>query len=852
MSTATATNNTEILVYGKALKKQKPMYTCDHTLVIVESPSKCPIIHNILSNDGCTAGGIIYKVIATQGHFYQLSGYGKNFEPKYSIIAGKGKIVDELKIQIGIARNVIIATDADREGEAIAYHICRASGLDLNTTRRIVFSEITSFAILNAINNPQIINMNLVLAQQTRTILDLMVGYKISPLLWKYVGGGTNTDFGTTKNITLSAGRCQTPALRLIHDDEIFRKKCAEEISTNVQKYRIFGNFFTQKFPFELIIGDKNMDNMNIDNVRSFLKESSNFSHSITKVKQSICSYSPPLPFNTCSLIQAASNHLSISPKDTMDICQLLYQNGHITYARTDSCIFSSIFHEQVNCYIKQRYNQCISNPDVPMSDSSLKSFLPHEAIRPTSLNTLELSSTKFSSKEKALYKLIYQHSIEACMNTAVYNVLEISISAPQSMEYIYSIEYPKIIGWKIVQTTSAKIALLQKTWNSLNILAVKGKVVKYNLIEASIFPNVNGLCLHYSEAGLVKTLQQNSIGRPSTFSSIIDIIQQRGYTTKKNNIEGKLVQCFDLKLLEEGSIEEKQVDKIFGNEKNKLVITKLGERTIDFLIKYFNTLFSYSFTAEMETHLDLIANGSEDWIIVCNRCQESINKSMEFLKQDGEQKFPLDETHEVIFLKNGPIIKQTLIIHENEDDDEDDICGDIRRAEGTASSSVKKFKTKLKTIDSNIHLDLIKLGQGGYKLEELLALSNYSLGDYEGHPLYLKKGKFGLYIEWGEDGQNKTSIKNIQIPPDEITLSDIVTFLTTPAPNEPGKEKNGICRIVCSYMSIRIGKYGPYIFYQTIQMKKPKIISLKKFQHAYMTCDVAILEQFINQQNNR
>jgi DNA topoisomerase-1 len=322
-----------------------------------------------------------------------------------------------------LSDEVIIATDDDREGESIAWHICDYFNLPVDTTKRIIFHEITKPALQDAVANPTIINMNIVQAQFTRQILDLMIGFKISPLLWRYIS--------TNEKNSLSAGRCQTPALKLIYDNHInITNLCNNKII-----YKINGYFTKLSLPFKL----NNIFN-NEQEVNQFLKDSINHSHTFLIKDIKTKHNNPPIPLNTSRLQQIASNDLHLSPKETMRICQTLYEKGFITYMRTENTKYSNYFVNMVKQYLLKRGDDSLFNA----TDSGRfieKNSKAHEAIRPTNINLEEISD-KFDSKIRKMYKLIWENSIISCLEPSVVSVLTACINAPNNYEYTYDAEY--------------------------------------------------------------------------------------------------------------------------------------------------------------------------------------------------------------------------------------------------------------------------------------------------------------------------------------------------------------------------------------------------------------------------
>ncbi len=778
-----------------------------YSLVIVESPAKCDKIEKYL--------GPGYKCIASYGHLQQLASlkdidFNNYFKPNFRPLEIKKQQINRIKGLINNCKEVILATDDDREGEGIAWHICSLFNLSFEDTKRIIFHEVTEPAIKAAINNPVRLNMNMVNAQQGRQILDLLVGFKISPVLWQNI---SRTKLG------LSAGRCQTPALRLIYDNQ-------KDIDNSPGKkvYNTTGYFTDQNLPFVL---NYNYDNE--DKMVKFLEETTEHQHVITCEKPKDSIRKAPEPFTTSTIQQTSSNELHISPKETMEICQKLYEGGYITYMRTDSKIYSKEFIEKASIFIVKKYGSDYEDYPEPLLHPLIKVWNDtdnkkskksskkinkkekegpppqeaHEAIRPTNINIEKLpEDSDFTSREVRLYRMIWRNTVESCMVDAIYKSFAAKITAPEKYEYKYLTEQIMFPGWKLVngyEETNPIYSYLQ---------TIKKGIINYKKIVCKL--TMKDLKSHYTEAKLVQLLEQKGIGRPSTFSSLVEKIQERGYI-KKENIKGKIIICTDYEL-EDDEITEIENQREFGNEKNKLVIQSIGVIVLEFLLKTYRNLFEYEYTKNMEDILDLIAKGEKEYHELCAECLSEIEQSSKTLTRDNKEDIIIDENHIYMIGKHGPVIKYV-----NVDNPKD-----------TKFISVKK------------DIDLDKLRNGEYTIKEIIEDSNLNkkLGYYKDNELFLKKGQFGIYIVWGE---NKKSINNIQIKESDITLDDIIPYIeNTTNPN--------MVREITPELSIRNGKYGDYIFYKTNKMTKPKFYKLNEFKENYKSCDIDVLKEWINE----
>lgn len=810
-------------------------------LVIVESPSKCKKIEKYLNdNDDLN----IYEVVATMGHITCLKSLNNidmeaGFKCKYDLIESKKKNTDSIKQRIKKVDAVILACDDDREGMGINYSVCQTFNLDVTKTKRIVFNEITETAIVNAVKNPTIINMDVVHAQHARQILDLLVGFKISPMLWKFI----------TKNPdnSLSAGRCQTPALRLIYDNQM-------EINDVEEKkvYNTTGMFTNMNLLFEL-----NKQFETEDDVTDFLDESSRFTH-VFNCSQPIKIYkAPPEPFSTSRIQQVASNELHYSPKDTMRICQTLYEGGFITYMRTDSKTYSKEFIRSATEFITNEYpngekyiNENIesltlgnsatsgdepskanksckskksnkSNNSDKSDDNSDSSKKPapqeaHEAIRPTNINLRELpeniDAKTFGSKERRMYKLIWVTTVESCMKPASYYSITAKISAFNNNTFSYKSEQIDFPGWKIVEN---KYDSESKEYNYL--LKMKTGV---DIIYKKLFSKVTikGSKLHYTEARLVQLLEEKGIGRPSTFSAIVEKIQERGYV-KKEDIKGKTLACSDFEL-EDGEIFEIETKREFGNEKGKLVIQPLGIIVSEFLTKHFGELFDYNYTSLMEESLDKIAKGEvEKWYETCANCNTQIDNLIQALDGKNKIEFDLDENNTYLIGKYGPVIK----------------CVDEKN--GKQEITFKPVKKEV---------DMSKLENGEYKLEDIVDNKKpqnrtYILGKIDDKDVVLKKGRYGVYVTCGDKSKTLKEFGNR--PLENITLDEVRKYLD---------ESERFFREINKNTSLRKGPKGDYVFYKTAKMKKPQFYSLISFKtdtkEDYKICDLDILKSWLSE----
>ena len=755
-------------------------------LLIVESPAKCGKIEGFL--------GPGYKCMATYGHLRTLNNlknidFSNNFKPTFTTLDSKTKQIKALQWAVDRCDEVIIATDNDREGEAIAWHICMLFKLSLTKTKRIIFKEITKTAIVNAVKNPEKIDLNLVYAQHCRQIVDLMVGFKISPILWDNIS--RNSKDG------LSAGRCQTPALKLVYDNYKEIEQSPGTIVFNIQ-----GSFTNINLMFTL---NKHFNEEK--EAEGFFEKSLEFSHIFSRGQPKKSVKKSPQPFTTSSLQQVANTELRSTPKDTMRACQKLYEAGLITYMRTDSRTYNKEFVDSAKKYIEKTWNEKYVNEKIDdlterrqeKKKDKPKSQEAHEAIRPTNI-TRKTITDDFTLKEQKMYALIWRNTCQSCMSSAVYSSLQSKISAPDSYEYRYSCEEPIFLGWHILSNTEPD----SKSYNY--VLSMKNnEAIKYNKLYGKT--GLKDAKTHLTEARLVNLLESKGIGRPSTFSSLVEKIQERKYV-KRGNVVGIKVDCNEYEVMKK--IKKTSVEKNFGNEKNKLIIQPVGIIVIEFLYRHFDSMFAYDYTKHMEDMLDEIAQGKALWHNLCSSCDKEITVLSKELKP-SKACIKIDDNHDYIIGKYGPIIKYTN--------------------PNTQEVTFKKVKT---------NINISRLRENQYTLEEVLEDNHDTrgmlIGEYQDHDLYLKKGQFGLYVEWGK---NKRSIASINIEEADLTLDNITEYLS---------KNNSILREIDEHSNIRKGKYGEYIFIKKPTMKKPKFVGLSGFEHDIYTCDIKELIDWIKE----
>jgi DNA topoisomerase-1 len=546
-------------------------------LVIVESPAKAKTIEKYLGKD--------YTVKSSFGHIRDLPKKGlsidkeKGFEPTYEISADKKKVVAELRKLTKSSDTIWLASDEDREGEAIAWHLCEALKLDPKTTKRIVFHEITKPAILAAIENPRTVDKDLVDAQQARRILDRLVGYELSPVLWKKVQAG------------LSAGRVQSVAVRLVVEREREIKNFEAVVT-----YKVVAIFMVEGEELKAELATRLP---NEADARKFLEDCANATFKVTDIATKPSTRSPSAPFTTSGLQQEAARRLSYSVKQTMTLAQRLYENGHITYMRTDSTNLAGQAIGAAEEYIAKTFGKNYHQVR-QYKTKNASAQEAHEAIRPTDFN---ITSAGGDAQQAKLYELIWKRTLASQMAPAKLDRTEITIQ-PSSRKELFVAKGEVLVfdGFIKVYGGGKDDTLLPAVTSS--------QVLPLNVMNATQSFSKAGA--RYSEAALVKKLEELGIGRPSTYAPTISTIQSRGYV-EKADLEGteRVVRELTLK---QGTITESERTEITGADRNKLLPTHTAEMTTDFLVKHFSSIVDYDFTARAEESFDKIAEGKQQW----------------------------------------------------------------------------------------------------------------------------------------------------------------------------------------------------------------------------------------------
>lgn len=740
-------------------------------LVIVESPAKAKTIGEFLGKD--------FLVKSSFGHIRDLSkdDFGidlkNNYTPHYIIPQDKKSLVNELKSAANDVQLVWLASDEDREGEAIAWHLTEVLGLTPEKLRRIVFHEITPDAINHAIQNPRGIDINLVNAQQARRILDRIVGFELSPVLWKKV------------KPALSAGRVQSVAVRLLVERE-------REINsfTSTSSYRITGHFLHsdkegKTYPLQAEYQERPATK---EGAIELLEQCKNAKYTVTDLKIRPTKKSPPPPFTTSTLQQEGSRKLGFSVAQTMSIAQKLYEAGKITYMRTDSVQLSNAAIAAAKKVIEAEYGSEFSKTR-NFKTKTKGAQEAHEAIRPTYMNTKSVSGNK---QEQRLYELIWKRTMASQMSEARIEKTTIDISASNlNKQFIATGEVIKFEGFLIIYIESSDDENEEQTKGLLPPVS-KGDHLKMEQIVAT--QKYSQSPPRYTEASLVKKLEELGIGRPSTYAPTISTIQNRGYVIKEDR-PGK-VRSYNIFTLAHNQIEELQKTEMSGSEKAKLFPTDIGMLVTDFLVENFGDILDYNFTASVEKEFDKIAEGKLEWTGMLHDFyptfhDQVVQTTLSRPKPTGMRNLGSDPvTGKPVYVKLGPYGPMVQI--------------------GEASDTEKpKFASLLK----NQSMETITL-------EDALGLFNLprSVGKFEGQEIIAGIGKFGPYIRH----QNKFySLKKENDNPATIALDDAITLINEKRENE----KKKVIKLFPEQTDLQIlnGRWGPYIQYQKANFRIPK-----------------------------
>lgn len=731
-------------------------------LVIVESPAKAKTIQKYLGKD--------FEVKSSFGHIRDLPKKGmginlENFTPDYEISADKKKVVADLKAASKKAETVWLASDEDREGEAIAWHLAQELKLKSENTKRIVFHEITKNAILKAVENPREIDQNLVNAQQARRVLDRIVGFEMSPVLWKKVKPG------------LSAGRVQSVAVRLI----VEREKEIREFKP-VPSYKVEGVF--TNLEKQEISAKLKKDFTKEQDAENFLNQVQNIDFKVLNVDVKPAQRSASAPFTTSTLQQEASNRLGYGVTTTMRVAQRLYEEGYITYMRTDSVNLSQEAINAAKSQILKEFGEEYSQPRNYVTKSA-SAQEAHEAIRPTDFGVKSIGDAQLNK----LYQLIYKRTLASQMTNAKLEKTIIEIGNPELPQHFEAqgevIVFDGFLrAYGIYKNEDEEQEDGDKILPKVNV----GEALAYKKITA--VEKFSRPVSRFTEAGLVKKLEELGIGRPSTYAPTIQTIQNREYVDKRE-IEPKEREIVKLTLTKTGLKKEILTEK-FGGDKNKFVPTDIGIVVNDFLTTNFNEILDYGFTAKVEQDFDEIAKGEEKWKDVLKNFYSSFHPKIEDVGENadratGERLLGQDpKTGKNVYARIGRFGPMVQI--------------------GETDSYEKPIFASLMATQNIVTITL----------EEALELFKvpFDLQDYEGKTVTVGVGRFGPYVKWGE--------AFISLPKGENPLS--VDYDRAVAIIEEKKKADAP---VASYkgepVTKGVGRFGPYLKYQDIYINVPK-----------------------------
>ena len=578
-------------------------------LVIVESPAKAKTIEKFLGGE--------FKVVSSNGHIADLPSnelgidLENNYNPKYKVTNDKKDLVKKLKKELKGVETVWLASDEDREGEAIAWHLAENLDLDESNTKRIVFREITEDAIKNAIKNPRQINKALVDAQQARRVIDRLVGYKISPILWRKVKGG------------LSAGRVQSVVLRLISERE-------KEISNfkPESSFKISANFIsTEKSKFKA----KYLNNIkDDDNFKSFIEGFKDALFSVDSVKKSPLIKKPSAPFTTSTMQQEASRKLGFNVSRTMQTAQKLYEAGHITYMRTDSVTLSETALNSIHSTISSKYGSEYSQRR-SFSNKSRNAQQAHEAVRPTNF---DVNISNLDSDQSNLYDLIWRRTLASQMSDAKVDKTTVKIVSNNHDGFFQSVgEVIKFDGFLRLYRESKDNQKNDDSENTVLPNIFEGDIVeKENVLVTQFFTKPP---FRFTEASLVKKLEELGIGRPSTYAPTITTVMNRKYVFKGlNNAQSRDIIEYTI----DTEVNKTVKSEKYGSNKGKLVPSEVGLLVNEFLTNNFKNIIDYNFTASVESEFDSIANGSKDWKSIIHKFYDPFSSVVEDVQKNAKR----------------------------------------------------------------------------------------------------------------------------------------------------------------------------------------------------------------------
>ena len=754
-------------------------------LVIVESPAKAKTIEKFLGKD--------YKVMSSFGHIRDLkkktlSINEKTMEPDYEIPEEKRKLVSELKKQVKEAQRVWLASDEDREGEAISWHLCEVLGLDKDNTNRIVFHEITPNAILDAIEHPRHLDMNLVNAQQARRVLDRLVGFKLSPVLWRKV------------KPALSAGRVQSVAVRLIVERE-------REIQAFVSEpyYRVSAVFTVPQAEGHIAEVKAELDKRfaTREEAVAFLERCRKAQFTVGSVSKKPLKRMPAPPFTTSTLQQEAARKLGYTVTQTMMVAQHLYENGRITYMRTDSVNLSKLALAASREAITQLWGTEYSHTR-NFHTHSKGAQEAHEAIRPTYISEQTIEGTV---QERRLYDLIWKRTVASQMAESEIEKTVVTIDIDgQEEKFIADGEVVTFDGFlKVYHESTDDENQDNEGGNTLPALNAGDHLERKSITSTEKYSQGP---VRYTEASLVKKLEELGIGRPSTYAPTISTIQQREYVVKGDKAGEERQYVTDT--LSANRIVSKTRTEVAGKEKGKLLPTDIGTVVNDFLMDHFPEIMDYNFTAKVESQFDQIAEGHEEWTSMMRNFdhgfEPTVRKVMNARSEHkaGERELGIDPlSHRPVFVKIGRFGPVVQI--------------------GSADDEVKP---RFAQLPSGKSIETITLDEA----LELFRLPR-NIGEYEGDIVTIGSGRFGPYVQHG--GKYVSLPK--EMDPMTVTLADAIKLIAEKREQERQRHIKSFEED--STMQVLNGRFGPYITCDGKNYRLPKSLHERAAQLTYAEC---------------
>ncbi|MDE7456176.1 MAG: type I DNA topoisomerase [Prevotella sp.] len=754
-------------------------------LVIVESPAKAKTIERFLGSD--------FKVMSSYGHIRDLkkkemSIDTKTLEPEYEIPEEKEKLVKELRQNAQKAEMVWLASDEDREGEAISWHLCEVLGLDKQKTNRIVFHEITKPAILKAIETPRHLDMNLVNAQQARRVLDRLVGFKLSPVLWRKV------------KPALSAGRVQSVAVRLIVEREREIQNFKSEPYYSVNGIFAITNPDGSQTEVKATLGQRLKTH---EEVERFLQQCIDATFTVGSVNKKPLKRTPAPPFTTSTLQQEAARKLGFTVSQTMMVAQHLYEHGQITYMRTDSVNLSGLCINASKEEIEKLYGKEYSKVR-QYHTSSKGAQEAHEAIRPTYMDRPEIEGT---AQERKLYDLIWKRTIASQMADAEIEKTTVNIAVSGSNEqFVAQGEVVKFDGFIKVYRESVDEEEQQD--EESHVLPPLKEGMELTRREVQATERFSQGPLRYTEASLVHKLEELGIGRPSTYAPTISTIQQREYVHKGDKKGEERIYTIDT--LKGKQIKQTERKEMAGSDKGKLLPTDIGIVVNDFLMKYFPAIMDYNFTAKVEQDFDKIAEGNEQWTDMLKTFYKGfepvVEKTMNSRQESkaGERLLGKDpKSGKPVFVKIGrfgPVVQ----------------IGSADDSEKPLFAQLPSDKS-METLTLDEALELFKLPR--------------TVGDFESAPVVIGAGRFGPYVLH----QKKYTSLPKGADPMTITLDEAIHLIQEKRLQENQKHLKTFFED--SKLEVLNGRYGPYIAYDGKNYRMPKTLHARAAELTYDEC---------------